>query len=107
MSQKELARHLKLTFQQVQKYEGGVNRINASYLFALAQLLNVSVSYFFDETESAGRAGDLPDDVKRFLMSAEGLSLWRAFARVEDGAVRQRIVALVRAVAAAEHQAPA
>jgi transcriptional regulator with XRE-family HTH domain len=98
LSQEELGRQLNLTFQQIQKFESGMNRISASYLFELTQILRVPVSYFFESAGTSERA-EVPEKVQRFLMSAEGLSLWRAFARVKDETVRQRVIALVRAMA--------
>jgi transcriptional regulator with XRE-family HTH domain len=97
LSQEELGRQLGLTFQQVQKFESGSNRISASYLFDLTQILRVPVSYFFDADQK--EKNELPGDLQRFLMSAEGLSLWRAFARLKDDTVRQRVIALVKAMA--------
>jgi transcriptional regulator with XRE-family HTH domain len=97
LSQEELGRQLGLTFQQVQKFESGSNRISASYLFELTQILRVPVSYFFDADQK--EKNELPGDLQRFLMSAEGLSLWRAFARLKDDTVRARVIALVKAMA--------
>src|SRR6185312_8853963 len=99
MSQEELGNRLKLTFQQIQKFESGTNRISASYLFELTQILKVPVSYFFENVETPGRGTDLPETLQRFLMSAEGLSLWRAFSRITDDTVRQRVISLVKAMA--------
>lgn len=99
MSQEELGRRLGLTFQQIQKFESGSNRISASYLFELTQIMHVPVSYFFDGPDQPGRGSDLPDTLQRFLMSAEGLSLWRAFSRLKDDTVRNRVIALVKAMA--------
>jgi transcriptional regulator with XRE-family HTH domain len=98
LSQEELGRQLNLTFQQVQKFESGMNRISASYLFELTQILRVPVSYFFENAGASERT-EVPEKLQRFLMSAEGLSLWRAFARVKDDTVRQRVIALIRAMA--------
>lgn len=104
MSQEELGRRLKLTFQQVQKFESGTNRISASYLFELTQILKVPVSYFFDAAEPHSRKdSDLPETLQRFLMSAEGLSLWRAFSKLKDDTVRQRVLQLVKAMAEEQH----
>jgi transcriptional regulator with XRE-family HTH domain len=99
MSQEELGRRLKLTFQQIQKFESGSNRISASYLYEIAQILRVPVSYFFSDVSSSKRRKDMPVTLQKFLMSAEGLSLWRAFSKVDDDTVRQRVIALVKAVA--------
>ncbi|HEY1708467.1 MAG TPA: helix-turn-helix transcriptional regulator [Rhizomicrobium sp.] len=98
ISQEELGRGLNLTFQQIQKFESGANRISASYLFELTQILEVPVSYFFDDADQSDRP-EVPQALQRFLMSAEGLVLWRSFAKLKDDTVRQRVVALVKAMA--------
>ncbi|CCB67978.1 Uncharacterized HTH-type transcriptional regulator R00410 [Hyphomicrobium sp. MC1] len=112
MSQEKLGEHLGLTFQQVQKYEKGVNRIGASRLFDLAKVLGVPVQFFYDEApsgaQSAGAAtpgfAEQPDEsyVVDFLGTREGLELNKAFARVTDPKVRRSIVELVRALAGEE-----
>ena len=111
MSQEKLAEHLGLTFQQVQKYEKGINRIGASRLFELAHVLRVPVQYFYEELaiaeggEEALRGfTDRPAEsyILDFLNSREGLELNRAFLRVADPKVRRSILELVRALAS-EH----
>jgi len=109
MSQEKLGEHLGLTFQQVQKYEKGVNRIGASRLFDLAKVLGVPVQFFYDEAPTGARnSGALvpsfaaqPDEsfVVEFLGTREGLELNKAFARITDPKVRRSIVELVRALA--------
>jgi transcriptional regulator with XRE-family HTH domain len=109
MSQEKLGEHLGLTFQQVQKYEKGVNRIGASRLFDLAKVLGVPVQFFYDEAPTgAQNSGALtpgfaeqPDEsfVVEFLGTREGLELNKAFARITDAKVRRSIVELVRALA--------
>lgn len=109
MSQEKLGEHLGLTFQQVQKYEKGVNRIGASRLFDLAKVLGVPVQFFYDEApsgaQSAGAAipgfAEQPDEtyVVDFLGTREGLELNKAFARIADPKVRRSIVDLVRSLA--------
>jgi transcriptional regulator with XRE-family HTH domain len=81
MSQEKLGEKMNLTFQQIQKYEKGTNRIGASRLFQLSKILDVPVGYFFD-----------------FLNSREGLDLNRAFAKIQDPKVRRRVIDLVRAL---------
>jgi transcriptional regulator with XRE-family HTH domain len=111
MSQEKLAERLGVTFQQVQKYEKGINRIGASRLFDLAQVLGVPVQFFYDDapfgpTAAAGEPsfeerpaeGDLVD----FLHSREGIELTKAFVRISDQKVRRSIVDLVRALAGDE-----
>ncbi len=111
MSQEKLGEHLGLTFQQVQKYEKGVNRIGASRLFDLAKVLGVPVQFFYDDAPSAeGQAAsatgfaDRPPEsfVVDFLTTREGLELNKAFVRVTDPRVRRSIVDLVRALAGEE-----
>jgi transcriptional regulator with XRE-family HTH domain len=112
MSQEKLGEHLGLTFQQVQKYEKGVNRIGASRLFDLAKVLGVPVQFFYDEAPSGAQSAgatltgfaEQPDEsyVVEFLGTREGLELNKAFARVSDPKVRRSIVDLVRALAGEE-----
>ncbi|MFA5898779.1 MAG: helix-turn-helix transcriptional regulator [Hyphomicrobium sp.] len=105
MSQEKLGEHLGLTFQQVQKYEKGINRIGASRLFDLAQVLGVPVQFFYEELAVGGaRAAGFADRpaesyAAEFLGSREGLELNKAFARISDSRVRRSIVDLVRAFA--------
>jgi transcriptional regulator with XRE-family HTH domain len=108
MSQEKLGEQLGLTFQQVQKYEKGVNRIGASRLFDMAHVLNVPVQFFYDEmpagtSTNAPAAGfaEQPTEsyVVDFLSTREGLELNKAFVRIEDPKVRRSIVDMVRAMA--------
>lgn len=112
MSQEKLGEHLGLTFQQVQKYEKGVNRIGASRLFDLARVLGVPVQFFYDEAPvgtqrtsqvSSGFAEQPGESyVVEFLGTREGLELNKAFARITDAKVRRSIVELVRSLAGEE-----
>lgn len=107
MSQEKLGEMLGLTFQQVQKYEKGINRIGASRLFELANVLGVNVQFFYDDApELAGQSTmkgfseeGSTDYVGGFLKSREGIELNRAFARISDAKVRRSIVDLVRSIA--------
>lgn len=105
MSQEKLGEHLGLTFQQIQKYEKGINRIGASRLFDLAKVLGVPVQYFYEELpvagDGAGGFAEAPAEsyAVEFLGSREGLELNKAFARISDARVRRSIVELVRAFA--------
>ncbi len=108
MSQERLGEHLGLTFQQVQKYEKGVNRIGASRLFDLAHVLGVPIQFFYDEVpagtmpaHSAPGFSDRPAEsyVVDFLSTREGLELNKAFVRIQDPKVRRSIVDMVRAMA--------
>ena len=105
MSQEKLGEHLGLTFQQVQKYEKGINRIGASRLFDLSQVLGVPVQFFYEELAVSGTSAagfsERPAEsyAVEFLGSREGLELNKAFARITDSKVRRSIVDLVRAFA--------
>lgn len=99
MSQTTLADALGITFQQVQKYEKGTNRVGASRLSNIARILNVPVSYFFGD-QSPVSAGLAPlDELAQFLSTAEGQDLNTAFARVKSATMRKKIVDLVKALA--------
>jgi transcriptional regulator with XRE-family HTH domain len=98
MSQAELGAALGVTFQQVQKYEKGTNRIGASRLQQIAHTLRVPVSFFFDDPirgESVGRRERSPDYVSDFLATDNGLALTKAFMLIKDARVRRSIVRLV------------
>ena len=108
MSQEKLGECLGLTFQQVQKYEKGVNRIGASRLFDLAHVLGVPVQFFYDEmpagSAAASHAGGFSEThaetyVVDFLGSREGLELNKAFAKIQDPKVRRALVELARSLA--------
>ena len=107
MSQEKLGEALGITFQQVQKYEKGTNRVGASRLQNIAAILGVPVAFFFED--APGDAGDAAVDglgensstyVVNFLSSSEGLQLNRAFVKISDPRVRRRIIDLVKALAA-------
>ncbi len=103
VSQEKLAEDLGLTFQQVQKYERGANRVSASKLYEIARSLSTPVAFFFeglnDPTTSA--PGEAPQDnaVHDFLMTNEGLELASIFPKVKRTRVRRRLLELVRAMA--------
>jgi transcriptional regulator with XRE-family HTH domain len=113
-SQEKLGGALGLTFQQVQKYEKGTNRIGASRLQAISKILDVPPSFFFDgaptvgdEATSGFRDAKTTPYVPDFVTTAEGLQLNRAFARIRDPKVRKRIVELVAVLSESEgHQSP-
>ena len=110
MSQEKLGDALGLTFQQVQKYEKGTNRIGASRLQQISHILQVPVEFFFEGGPGAqmpGRgegSGDAPSPayVADFLSTSDGLALTKAFMRIEDPKLRRRIVDLVEQIAARE-----
>ena len=109
LSQEKLGESLGLTFQQVQKYEKGSNRISASRLYQIGRILDVPVQFFFEDIRPAGggqapgfaEAGDEPL-MMDFLSSSEGLQLNRSFARIQSPTVRRRVVDLVKAISASE-----
>ena len=102
LSQQQLAAQLGLTFQQVQKYERGVNRVSASKLYETAQVLQASVTHFFEGLEGESLIAPPPDGemaVTTFLMTTEGLELARLFPRIPKGRMRHQVLELVRTLA--------
>lgn len=105
MSQEKLGENLGITFQQIQKYEKGTNRVGASRLQAIASILSVPVSFFFEDApgreigDAKGLAEDATTFVVDFLNSTEGIQLNRAFARISQPKVRRKIIDLVKALA--------
>jgi transcriptional regulator with XRE-family HTH domain len=109
MSQEKLGDALALTFQQVQKYEKGTNRIGASRLQQISQILQVPVAFFFEgaphlegATSESGEGAPSPTYVSDFLATSDGLSLTKAFMRIPDPKLRRRIVDLVQQIAGEE-----
>ena len=103
MSQERLGELLGLTFQQVQKYEKGINRIGAGRLFEVAGILGVPISFFYEDADANGSASGFseagePPPVMEFLASGEGLQLSLAFMRIKDVKVRRRILDLIRSL---------
>src|SRR5690348_17280683 len=103
MSQEKLGELLGLTFQQVQKYEKGVNRIGAGRLFQVAHILGVPIDYFYegvsgvqDGAPGFAEPGGASPPVMEFLSSGEGLQLSLAFMRIRDPKVRKRVLDLVK-----------
>ena len=115
MSQERLGESLGLTFQQVQKYERGVNRVGASRLFDLSRVLDVPISFFFDDMPDslAANFGGMPsrrvggseqqdqfgDDT---LSRRETLELVRAYYRITDTSIRKRVFELIKSMGPAE-----
>jgi transcriptional regulator with XRE-family HTH domain len=106
MSQEKLGEQLGLTFQQVQKYEKGTNRIGASRLFQIARILSVPVQFFYDDMAEAmprppsGFAeADGAENVMEFVSSSEGLSLNRSYTRIKDPNLRRRVLDLIKTLA--------
>jgi len=112
MSQEKLGDALGLTFQQVQKYEKGTNRIGASRLQQISQILQVPVAFFFEgapeipmggwNSENGMAEAPSPTYVSDFLATSDGLALTKAFMRIEDAKLRRKIVDLVQQIAGEE-----
>jgi transcriptional regulator with XRE-family HTH domain len=105
MSQEKLGEALGLTFQQIQKYEKGTNRVGASRLLQISEVLQVPVSFLFDGGPSGMVLGEgaaesaSPTYIADFLATSEGLALTRAFTRIPDSKLRRSIVDLVEQIA--------
>ena len=106
LSQEKLGEAIGLTFQQVQKYERGANRIGASRLHELSRVLDVPVSFFFDDTDpvrapaTGGFAEPAAEALSDPLRKPETIDLVRAYFAIEDAAVRRRLLNLAKALAA-------
>ena len=102
MSQERLGESLGLTFQQVQKYEKGVNRIGAGRLFEVSRILGVPIDYFYEgaATQIAGFSeNEASPPVMEFVSSGEGLQLSLAFMKIKDPKLRKRVLDLVKQMA--------
>lgn len=104
MSQERLGDLLGLTFQQVQKYEKGVNRIGAGRLYEVSRILNVPVDFFYEGVASSSPEGESAPPVMEFVSSGEGLQLALAFMKIKDARVRKRMLDLVKSLAEEEEQ---
>ena len=108
MSQEKLGESLGITFQQIQKYEKGTNRVGASRLQQISEILQVPVSFLFEggpgATLTANGFGEAssPTYVSDFLATSEGLALTKAFTRITDAKLRRSIVDMVEQIAARE-----
>lgn len=105
MSQNDVASRLDLTYQQFQKYEAGINRISASKLQQIAEILQVPPSFFFEELPQpdgggASTAREWP--LMEFLTTSEGLSLAKAFGRIGKPAIKRAIITLLEQIAGPE-----
>jgi transcriptional regulator with XRE-family HTH domain len=102
MSQEALGNELGVTFQQVQKYERGANRVGASRLYSLSRVLDVPVSYFFEGLDSGAtrESGENSDQsvVQDLIQSHDGVALAQAFSQIETPKVRRRVIELVRSL---------
>jgi transcriptional regulator with XRE-family HTH domain len=103
MSQEKLGDALGLTFQQVQKYEKGTNRVGASRLQHISEILQVPVSFFFEglSAEQPGQASSEPArELDQFMSTRDGLALAKAFMKITNIQLRRRIVALAEELVA-------
>ncbi len=112
MSQEKLGEALGLTFQQIQKYERGANRVGASRLFEMSKVLGVTVSFFFEDIpdESIAHAPGLAEGAEPFtddpMKRRETLELVRAYYRIRDGRVRRRVFDLLKTLSNADSLEP-
>ena len=106
MSQERLGDLLGLTFQQVQKYEKGVNRIGAGRLFEVSRILNVPIDFFYEgvNAQLADSEPNAMPPVMEFVSSGEGLQLSLAFMKIKDAKVRKRVLDLVKSLSEEEEQ---
>ena len=105
MSQETLGKSIGVTFQQIQKYERGINRIGSSRLYDFSGVLNVPVSFFFEDFESVPTAG-FAEEVQEFkteqMGSKESLLLVKYFCRIKSPEVRKKVINLVKAMSVGE-----
>lgn len=104
LSQEAIGKAIGVTFQQVQKYERGVNRMGSSRLFEFSRILSVPVAYFFEDMEKnaasvSGVAEDTPAFEHEKMSSRETLEMMRAYYRITDPQIRKRMFELIKAVA--------
>lgn len=107
MSQENLSARLGVTFQQIQKYEKGTNRISAGRLLELAIALRVPVSFFYDGLDNPNRGMDVDGMQEEtavtpfldFVSSGEGVELNQAFLRIDDDELRRQLLAMVNGIA--------
>ncbi len=105
MSQEKLGDALGITFQQIQKYEKGANRVGASRLQEISRVLNTPISFFFEDAPGSPGSGEgfqettSTNYVVDFLSSSDGLQLNKAFVKIEDPKVRRKLVELAKALA--------
>ncbi|MHC5306430.1 helix-turn-helix domain-containing protein [Bartonella sp. LJL80] len=101
LSQEKLGEQLGITFQQIQKYEKGTNRVGASRLQAISEIMDVPVSYFFEEAPGSRPLegfGESDNSFMDFCSSSEGIQLMRAFTNIKDPKVRRKIIDLAKAL---------
>jgi transcriptional regulator with XRE-family HTH domain len=99
MSQERLGELLGITFQQIQKYEKGTNRIGTGRLINIAEALNVPIVYFFEGYANVASEENAGGDLSQMMTTREGLALARAFAQMTDPSIRQSFVDMAEAIA--------
>ncbi|MEM9705758.1 MAG: helix-turn-helix transcriptional regulator [Pseudomonadota bacterium] len=110
MSQDKLGEALGLTFQQIQKYEKGVNRIGASRIFEISKILDVPIQYLFDDYAASSEAANGFAEANSgpsfmdLINTPDGVQLCRHYAEIADARVRKSVLELVRAIAESEEQ---
>lgn len=110
VSQQKLAEQLGVTYQQVQKYEGGTNRVSTAFLLRVAQMFSVPLDYFFEGIDALAGAplneGADADagKIAAFVATAEGQELVRAYLAVDDPRVRRRMMALLKSLGAGDEE---
>jgi len=103
MRQDELARSVGITFQQLQKYETGENRVSASRLFQLAETLDTTVGWFYGDLQRGENSADSASgELEELLTRRDGRSLLREYGKINDPAMRKRVVEIVRLIAAGQ-----
>lgn len=108
MTQTVLGERLGITFQQIQKYENGKNRVSPSRLHQMGEILQVPISFFFPEggqSEPVSRSIESSEELSLFLQTAEGREFNHAFRQIRDPKVRRAVVALAKSMAA-ENEIP-
>jgi len=102
MSQEKLGEKLGITFQQIQKYENGTNRMGASRLQQTASALGVSIAFFFEGVQGTNpvTGDDMGAELLKTLQKGDGMALAKAFTKISDPTIRRRIVQLVEALGA-------
>ena len=105
MNQETLANALGLTFQQVQKYEGGSNRVSASRLAEMAEVLGVPIAYFFNDLEMAGDPAEAEEaEFREMLQRPDGIELIRWYYAIADPEVRRQFLEMVKTVAQSQQR---
>jgi len=109
MSQEQLGEQLGITFQQVQKYERGTNRVGASRLWSISKVLDVPVQFFYnglpDAAEGEGGENPTPPAIYEFINSSDGVALAHSVSQIKNKAVRRQILELARSLAEQEQHA--